>query len=42
MKWSQQKARAVLNEAIEGAISEEMLRGAANAVAGGYDGSLSR
>ena len=42
VRWSQQKARTVLNDAIEGSVSEEMLAAAAEAVAAGYEGSLSR
>lgn len=42
VKWSQQKARIVLNEAIEGAVGDDLLQAAAEAVSNGYDGSLSR
>lgn len=42
VKWSQHKTRAVLNEAIEGDVGENLLRAAAEAVSVGYDGSLSR
>ena len=34
--------RNVLNEAIQGAISDDLLSAATEAVANGYDGSLTR
>lgn len=42
VKWSQQKARVVLNEAIEGTVSDDLLAAAAEAVSHGYDGTLTR
>lgn len=42
VKWSQQKARDVLNEAIEGTISDGLLAAAAEAVSEGYEGTLAR
>ena len=42
VKWSQQKSRDVLNEAIEGNISDDLLAAASDAVKDGYEGSLAR
>lgn len=42
VKWSQQKARDVLNEAIEGTITDGMLAAAAEAVGEGFEGTLAR
>lgn len=42
VKWTQQKSRDVLNEAVEGSITDGMLAAAAAAVGDGYEGTLSR
>lgn len=42
VKWNQQTARVVLNEAIGGSVSDELLAAAAEAVSQGYDGTLTR
>ena len=42
VKWSQQKSRDVLNEAIEGNINDDLLAAASQAVKDGYEGSLAR
>ena len=42
VKWSQQKSRDVLNEAIEGNISDDLLAAALDVVKDGYEGSLAR